>query len=199
MESYYEILGVTKDATTDQIKSAYRNLAFKYHPDKNPNDKNAEQIFKNINHAYSILSNPDSRRKYDQNNTEYEDNNEYSNEQALYQFMNTMYAYASEMTMRNISSDKISAFLVEKGCPASIAQSIAVSIEMQRKAMIRKAAGGQFIKSIFAIIAGFLFTAISYNMGGSRYFVFYGLMIYGLWNGLKALYYIATGRVPQQK
>lgn len=201
MESYYEVLGVTPDATSEQIKTAYRSLAFKYHPDKNPNDKNAESVFKKISHAYSILSDSEKRRVYDTNNDAFESTetqNRYTYEDALYQFINTMYAYASEMTMKNIPSAQISSFLEGKGCPRNVAKTIATSIESQRKTMVRKSAGMLFVKAILAILGGFIFTGISYNMGGSRYVVFYGLILYGVWNGLKALFYIVTGRVPSK-
>ncbi|HIG33390.1 MAG TPA: molecular chaperone DnaJ [Candidatus Poseidoniales archaeon] len=62
---YYDILEVNKDATEDQIKQSFRSLARKYHPDKNPNDSEAESKFKEIQEAYAILSNPEERRKYD--------------------------------------------------------------------------------------------------------------------------------------
>jgi len=63
---YYEILGVSKEATQDQIKKAYRKLAKKYHPDANPGDKKAEEKFKEINEAYEVLGNEEKRKKYDQ-------------------------------------------------------------------------------------------------------------------------------------
>ena len=62
---YYEVLGVEKNASADQIKKAYRALAIKYHPDKNPGDKEAEEKFKEATEAYSVLSDPDKRAKYD--------------------------------------------------------------------------------------------------------------------------------------
>ena len=62
---YYKVLGVDKTATPDDIKKAYRKLARKYHPDMNPNDKTAEQRFKEINEANEVLSNPENRAKYD--------------------------------------------------------------------------------------------------------------------------------------
>ena len=63
---YYEILGVSKTATADEIKKAYRKMAIKYHPDKNPGDKEAEEKFKEAAEAYDVLSNEEKRQKYDQ-------------------------------------------------------------------------------------------------------------------------------------
>ncbi|TRW27924.1 molecular chaperone DnaJ [Criibacterium bergeronii] len=64
-KDYYELLGVNKDATEQDIKKAYRKLAMKYHPDKNQGNKDAEEKFKEINEAYEVLSNKDKRAKYD--------------------------------------------------------------------------------------------------------------------------------------
>lgn len=63
---YYEVLGVSKSANDSEIKSAYRKLAKKYHPDTNPGDKEAEAKFKEASEAYAVLSDPDKRRQYDQ-------------------------------------------------------------------------------------------------------------------------------------
>ncbi len=62
---YYEVLGVNKSASADQIKSAYRKLAVKYHPDKNKNDKSAEEKFKEASEAYHVLSNSERKQNYD--------------------------------------------------------------------------------------------------------------------------------------
>ena len=64
-EDYYQILGVDRNASEDEIKKAYRKLAVKFHPDKN-GDKNAEEKFKEISAAFEVLKDPDKRRKYDQ-------------------------------------------------------------------------------------------------------------------------------------
>lgn len=63
---YYKILGIQKSASTEEVKKAFRKLAVKYHPDKNPNNKAAEEKFKEINEANEVLSDPEKRKKYDE-------------------------------------------------------------------------------------------------------------------------------------
>ena len=65
-EDYYDILGLSKDASAAEIKKAYRKRAIKYHPDKNPDDPKAEEMFKKSAEAYEVLSNPDKKARYDQ-------------------------------------------------------------------------------------------------------------------------------------
>jgi molecular chaperone DnaJ len=62
---YYEVLGVTRGATGSEIKRAFRSLARKHHPDKNPDDPESEKRFKEVQEAYAVLTNPEERRKYD--------------------------------------------------------------------------------------------------------------------------------------
>ncbi|MBR5295062.1 MAG: DnaJ domain-containing protein, partial [Clostridia bacterium] len=63
---YYEVLGLSKSASEDEIKKAYRKLAKKYHPDMNPGDQEAEVKFKEVNEAYSVLSDEEKKGRYDQ-------------------------------------------------------------------------------------------------------------------------------------
>ena len=63
---YYEVLGVNKNASESELKKVYRQLALKYHPDKNPGDKNAEDKFKEAAEAYEVLKDPEKRQTYDQ-------------------------------------------------------------------------------------------------------------------------------------
>ena len=65
-KDYYKILGVSRNASADEIKGAYRKLAMQYHPDRNPGDKQAEERFKEMNEAYQVLSDPQKRARYDQ-------------------------------------------------------------------------------------------------------------------------------------
>lgn len=80
-KDYYKIMGVAKNATSDEIKKAFRKLAVKYHPDKNPGDKKAEEKFKEITEANEVLSDPEKRKKYDELGANWK---EYEQQQAAY-------------------------------------------------------------------------------------------------------------------
>src|SRR5689334_12061845 len=71
-EDYYDVLGVPRAASAADIQKAYRALARKYHPDLNPNDKKAQDKFKQVQAAYDVLNDPEKRKKYDQFGPEFE-------------------------------------------------------------------------------------------------------------------------------
>lgn len=113
MKNYYEVLGISKTASADEIKKAYRNLAFKYHPDRNSGDKAAEEKFKEINEAYDVLSDEKKRADYDSfgtsnshysgTNNSYNRNNDFTNEETFWNWFNgnTSNSYGNNNTYRN--------------------------------------------------------------------------------------------------
>ncbi|MES2592873.1 MAG: DnaJ domain-containing protein [Bacteroidota bacterium] len=92
-KDYYILLGVSRTATSDELKIAYRQLAKKYHPDKNPNNKVAEEFFKEIQQAYTILSNPEKRRTYDLKLTS---GSNFSQQKPNTQYTGNAYQYAQQ-------------------------------------------------------------------------------------------------------
>src|SRR5674476_614082 len=82
---YYKILGINKTATTKEIKSAYRKLARKFHPDLNPNDKDAKKKFQQINEANEVLSDPVKRKKYDQYGKDWQHSDQFEKQQQYQQ------------------------------------------------------------------------------------------------------------------
>ena len=95
-KDYYQILGVDKNTSQDDIKKAYRKLAKKYHPDTNPNNKQAEEKFKDINEAYEVLGDEEKRKKYDTMGEEFHFQNGYDFDPSEFGFgKNVRYQYSN--------------------------------------------------------------------------------------------------------
>jgi curved DNA-binding protein len=97
---YYKVLGISKNATEDAIKKAYRKLARKYHPDLNPNDKEAETKFKEINEANEVLSHPENRKKYDQYGENWKDAEAYEKAKQQRQNQSQQNTYSGQQDFR---------------------------------------------------------------------------------------------------
>lgn len=104
MKNYYEILKVNKDASVEEIKKSYRKLAKKYHPDVNPGNSEAEEKFKQINEAHTILSNETSRKDYD---LKFNNKNQSSNNSKAYEKQKERQTHQNytELDMENIQKN----------------------------------------------------------------------------------------------
>ena len=100
---YYKILGITKSATTSDIKKTYRKLARKYHPDLNPNDAVAEKKFKKINEANEVLSHPENRKKYDAYGEHWQQAEDYEKAKQQQQQRQSRYEASGGFTNENFS------------------------------------------------------------------------------------------------
>ncbi|HEX2967671.1 MAG TPA: J domain-containing protein [Bacteroidales bacterium] len=100
---YYKVLGVERNASQKDIKSAYRKLARKYHPDLNPNNPDAKKSFQQINEAHEVLSDPDKRKKYDQYGKDWQHAEEYQN--AGQQYQNRQHNYGTGRNFTGMEND----------------------------------------------------------------------------------------------
>jgi curved DNA-binding protein CbpA len=205
MDDYYKVLELDRQTTAEQIKAAYRKLAMAWHPDRNAGSAEAEEKFKAISQAYSVLSDEASRRAYDARLDSGVYGGEergfargFTPEQAAYMFMQEMYALATELTMQNVGWKDIAAELIRRGCPEGAAREIAKQIEERRKAMVRATARPYFLRSglsgFFGLCLVSLFGGVGLGILGLL-----GLLMFlsGAYNLVRAIYFLMTGKAPR--
>jgi len=212
MSDLYGALELDRTATPDAIKSNYRRLAMKWHPDRNGGSAEAEEKFKRISEAYSVLSDEGKRAQYDaaldggqgdRARSAFEGGfwggfGSFSRERAANMFMNEMYMLAVELTMQNVGWRDIAAELERRGCPAQVAADIARKIETRRKATVRGNAAPYFVRSAISGLAGFSIFAIFGGVGlGILGFIGLLMLISGAYNLIRALYFMTTGKAPR--
>ena len=211
-KSYYEILGVRNDASPEELKQASRREAVKWHPDKNADSKAAEERFKLIAEAYSVLSNPEARKEYDEYLNRADSPIEdwdilFDFQSALKLFIEEMYRLGVELSFRNVPWYRIASEMEARGCPSEIAQYISREVEVFRKQAIRKKAAELLFVSVGLLVLGLIILGVSYacasmeaqSKGSGTYVIPYGILAYGAYSMLRALYFWFTGRAPTEK
>jgi curved DNA-binding protein CbpA len=208
MNDYYATLELARGATDGEIKANYRRLAMKWHPDRNGGSAQAEETFKRVSEAYSVLSEAASRRAYDESLDSGRDGNAerdrawefsgFSAERAASMFMNEMYNLAIELTMQNVGWRDIAAELGRRGCPEAAAADIARRIEERRKAMVRGRASSYFLRSGLSGLLGLVLIG-PLGRAGFGLFGFIGLIMFlsGAYNLARAIFYMTTGKAPR--
>lgn len=207
MDNYYQTLELQQGAAPEEIKSNYRRLAMKWHPDRNSGSPEAEEKFKSISEAYSVLSDEGKRRDYDAflsgGGTERGERayarprRDFSPEEAAAMFMNEMYNLASELTMMNVRWQDIAQELMRRGCPEDVAKDIAKKIETRRKALIRASARPYFVRSAISGAFGLGLFATFAGVGfGFLGLIGFFLTLSGGYNLVRALYFFVTGKAP---
>ena len=211
MSDLYGALELDRTATPDAIKSNYRRLAMKWHPDRNGGSAEAEEKFKRISEAYSVLSDEGKRAQYDaaldggqgdRARSAFEGGfwggfGSFSRERAANMFMNEMYNLASELTMMNVRWQDIAQELVRRGCPEDVARDIAKKIETRRKALIRASARPYFVRSAISGAFGLGLFATFAGVGfGFLGLIGFFLTLSGGYNLVRALYFFVTGKAP---
>jgi len=201
--NYYDLLGIPRDSTPDEIRVAYRKQSMRWHPDRNQGNKDAEERFKQLAAAYALLKEPSSRAAYDlaldkgqAQGAFYQQRVDPETAAAL--FVQEMIKLAYELTMQNVKWSRIAQTLKERGCPNDIADRIAVTVETERKAAVRSAALKSVLIALAAVVFGVIVSAISYSAAapGGMYFVSVGLFLYSGYNFLRAMYFLISGRAP---
>jgi curved DNA-binding protein CbpA len=207
MDNYYQTLELQQGAAPEEIKSNYRRLAMKWHPDRNSGSPEAEEKFKSISEAYSVLSDADKRRDYDAflsgggaepgERAYSRPRRDFSPEEAAAMFMNEMYNLASELTMMNVRWQDIAQELMRRGCPEDVAKDIAKKIETRRKALIRASARPYFVRSAISGAFGLGLFATFAGVGfGFLGLIGFFLTLSGGYNLVRALYFFVTGKAP---
>ena len=206
---YYEVLGVSPEASQDDIKSAYRREAMRWHPDKNPGNAEAEDRLKQIYAAYSVLSDPDQREQYDRQRAYagagagsaggwWADASQFDAEAASRAFLEEMVALANELTMQNVPWNQIAPELIARGCPEDVAYHIAQVVESRRKNVIRAVARRAGMRATVSIVFGFFLTSALWGFGILG-LLGPALLITGVYNLARAGYFLITGRVPASR
>jgi len=196
LETYYDVLGIPKDANDKQVKVGYRAQALRWHPDRNNGSAESEERFKRLAEAYQVLSNPQHRRTYDQSLASGgwipPTGASIDFRAAANLFAREMADLATELALRNMRPDEIQVALRKRGCPALLAARLGRDATSWRENSIRQSVW-EDLRFRFIVIPGILVVLLMLIFGSSGV---ERLLIYLLIVGGPLIYYLITGRAP---
>jgi DnaJ-domain-containing protein 1 len=205
--TYYDDLQIPSKANADQVRTAYRKQAIRWHPDKNPGNADAAEKFEQISEAYAVLKDPAARAAYD-------DTLEKSGAQAKFSqridpraaaalFYQEMSQLAFEMSTRNVRQGSIVEVLKAEGCPEGIATKIARDATKVRRSLVRRVSVRLFLLSAGALAAGVVvFTLVGHLIGAVGRYVLFPiatlLCLFGAYGVFHAMRRLISGRMPNE-
>jgi len=198
-KTLYEVLGVSSNASSEEIKKAYYRKAIEYHPDKHPDSKWHEEKFKEVAAAYTVLSDSVKRKEYDSSLLQEEQHKESFYDEVTSQvaariFLMNAIEIAMGFSALNTPPQTIASLLVDEGLPSQVALEVAMAVTQARKNAVRRASLKPLGCGMIAGIVGILILIATASNP-----IAFLLLIFAIINIARGVYFLLSGRLPMEE